>query len=253
MRAPLCHNASHCGLHGRSVLPNLVYRFKFPDGHEESLQVGAAAAAETKAKLPPWTELAFQQCGNCPLSPSETPHCPMAVRMVPLVELFGKVRSYEEVTAQVESEERTVSKRTTVQRVLRSIMGLLSASSDCPHVDFLKPMAHFHLPFSSAEETVYRVASTYLLAQYFRRQQGQPADPGLEGLKSHYHALQQVNASMAKRLAEVSAHDRESDGDSHVNALVLLDVFAQSLPDSIDAQLEELRPAFQAMAVPGAD
>ena len=52
---------------------------------------------------------------------------------------------------------------------------------------------------------------------------------------------------MAKRLAEVSAHDRESDGDSHVNALVLLDVFAQSLPDSIDAQLEELRPAFQAL------
>jgi len=234
-------------------LPNLVYHFKFPDGHEESLQVGAAATGESQAELPSWTELGFQQCGNCPLSTAQTSHCPMAVRMVPLVELFGKVRSYEEVTAQVESDERTVAKRTTVQRVLRSLMGLLSATSDCPHVAFLKPMAHFHLPFSSAEETVYRVASTYLLAQYFRRKQGQPADPGLDGLKAHYHALQQVNAAMAKRLAEISAYDREIAGDSHVNALVLLDVFAQSLPDSIDAQLEELRPAFQNIAPTSTD
>lgn len=229
-------------------MANLVYHFEFPDGHEESLQIGTSATEASQAEWPRWTELGFQQCANCPLSPSEVPHCPMAVRLVPLVDLFGKVRSYEEVTAKVESEERTVSKRTTVQRVLRSLMGLLSASSDCPHVAFLKPMAHFHLPFSSAEETIYRVASMYLLAQYFRKQQGQPADSGLEGLKAHYHELQQVNAAMAKRLAEISAHDAESDGDSSINALVLLDVFAQSLPDSIDAQLEELRPAFQALS-----
>lgn len=229
-------------------MPNLVYHFQFPDGHEESLQVDASAPGGAPAELPPWTALGFHQCGNCPLSASQSPHCPMAVSLVPLVELFGKVRSYEEVTAQVESDERTVTRHTSVQRVLRSLMGLLSATSDCPHVAFLKPMAHFHLPFSSAEETVYRVASTYLLTQYFRRQQGQAADPGLEGLKAHYHALQQVNAAMAKRLAEISAHDSERDGDSSVNALVLLDVFAQSLPDSIDAQLEELRPAFQDIA-----
>lgn len=221
-------------------MAKLVYHFQFPDGHEESLQVGGAPNAP-QTELPSWTELGFQQCANCPLSTADTPHCPMAVRLVPLVELFGKVRSYEEVTAKVETDERTVSKRTTVQRVLRSLMGLLSATSECPHVDFLRPMAYFHLPFSSAEETVYRVASTYLLAQYFRRQQGKAADSGLEGLKAHYHELQQVNAAMAKRLAEISAHE----SDSSVNALVLLDVFAQSLPDSIDAQLEELLPAFQ--------
>ena len=228
-------------------MANLVYRFEFPDGHAESLQVRMPAQDDSPEDVPGWTRLSFHQCGNCPLSPSETRDCPMAVRLVPLVELFGKVRSYEEVTAHVESEERTVTKRTSVQRALRSLMGLLSATSDCPHVAFLRPMAHFHLPFSSAEETIYRVASMYLLAQYFRKQQGQPADSGLEGLKAHYHELQQVNASMARRLAELSAHDEKSNGDSSVNALVLLDVFAQSMPDSIDAQLEELRPAFQAL------
>lgn len=216
----------------------LVYRFQFPDGRSESLDVADVAA---QGEPPAWTELAFHQCANCPLTPAAAPRCPMAVRLVPLVTLFQKVRSYDDVTAQVESEERTVTKRTTVQKVLRSLMGLLSASSDCPRIEFLKPMAHYHLPFSSSEETIYRVVSTYLLAQHFLRQEGKAADAGLDGLKAYYRELQQVNQGMAARLGAI----RDEQGDSSVNALVLLDLFAQSLPDSIDAQLEELRPAFQ--------
>lgn len=223
------------------ALAKLVYRFQFPDGRTESLQVKPAVQADNKAALPPWTALGFHQCANCPLSPSDTAHCPMAVSLVPVVELFDKVRSYDDVAATVESEERTVTKRTSVQRVLRSLMGLLAASSDCPHIEFLKPMAHFHLPFSTQEETVYRVVSSYLLAQYFLRQQGKAADSGLGGLKAHYRQLQQVNARMAARLGAIKV----KDGDSSVNALVLLDVFAQSLPESIDQALEELQPAFQ--------
>ncbi|HVC12433.1 MAG TPA: hypothetical protein VNE59_12395 [Burkholderiales bacterium] len=220
-------------------MATLVYHFELPDGRKESLRVASAPEGEQSADLPPWTELAFHQCSNCPLSPASTPRCPMAANFVPLIELFGKLRSYENVTAQVESDERTVTKRTTVQRALRSLMGLLAASSDCPHVDFLKPMAHFHLPFSSEDETIYRVASSYLLAQYFRRQQGKDADPGLDGLKACYQALQQVNAAMARRMRAIKIED------GAVNALVLLDLFAQTLPYSIDAALEELQPAFE--------
>jgi hypothetical protein len=216
----------------------LVYRFSFPDGRTESLDAGVEASTSA---LPAWTELGFHQCANCPLSTQDTQRCPMAVRLVPLVALFEKVRSYDDVSAQVESDEHTVTKRTSVQKVLRSLMGLLSASSNCPHIEFLKPMAHYHLPFSSREETVYRVVSTYLLAQYFLRQQGKPADAGIQGLKGHYQALQQVNQGMAARLGAI----RDEQGDSSVNALVLLDLFAQSLPDSIDSDLEELLPAFQ--------
>jgi hypothetical protein len=218
---------------------SLAYHLKLPDGREESLQVVPPAAAP--AKLPPWTALAFQQCPNCPLSPSESPSCPMAVRFVPLVELFGKLHSYEDVFARVESDERTVTKRTTVQRVLRSLMGLLAASSDCPRITFLKPMAHFHLPFSTGEETIFRVVSTYLLAQHFRAKHGEAVVPGLDGLKENYRQLQQVNQAMAKRMNAV----RVEDCDGAVNALVLLDLFAQALPDSIDHDLEELQPAFQ--------
>ncbi|MDA8109492.1 MAG: hypothetical protein M0015_12805 [Betaproteobacteria bacterium] len=220
-------------------MATLVYHFEFPSGRKESLRIDPSAPAGQGAGLPAWTELGFQQCANCPLSPADAPRCPMAVNFVPLVELFGRLRSYEDVTAQVESEERIVIKRTTVQRALRSLMGLLAASSACPHVDFLKPMAHFHLPFSSEEETIYRVASSYLLAQYFRRQQGKDADWRLDGLKAHYQALQQVNAAMARRMRSIEIDD------SAVNALVLLDLFAQTLPFSIESALEELQPAFE--------
>jgi Domain of unknown function (DUF6901) len=220
-------------------LASLTYRFEFPDGRRESLQVDPDAVPGPDAELPAWTELGFHQCSNCPLSGASARRCPMAVNFVPLVELFGRLRSYDEVTVEVESEERTVAKRTTVQRALRSLMGLLAASSACPHVDFLKPMAHFHLPFSSEEETIFRVASSYLLAQYFRRREGEEADWGLDGLKAHYEQMQQVNASMAKRMRAIQIDD------STLNALVLLDLFAQTLPFSIESALEELEPAFE--------
>jgi hypothetical protein len=222
----------------------VTYHFQFPDGQRESLRVGSEPG-EQKDDLPPWTELGFHQCPNCPLSSASTKRCPMAVSFVPLVDLFARLRSHEEVTVQVQSSERTVGKRTSVQVALRSLMGLLSASSACPRVDFLKPMAHFHLPFSSEQETIFRVASSYLLAQYLRRRKGEKFDPGLDGLKAHYQGLQQVNQAMATRIREIGPASKIKMADGTINALTLLDVFAQSVPLSIDATLEDLQPAFE--------
>ena len=59
------------------------------------------------------------------------------------------------------------------------------ATSGCPHMDFFKPMARFHLPLANAEETVYRATSMYLLAQYFLQREGKEADMELEGLKKY--------------------------------------------------------------------
>lgn len=222
----------------------VTYHFQFPDGQRESLRVADAQAEQKDDGLPSWTELGFHQCPNCPLSTASTKRCPMAVDLVPLVELFARLRSYEEVTVQVQSSERMVGKRTSVQVALRSLMGLLAAASACPRVDFLKPMAHFHLPFSSEEETIYRVASSYLLAQYLRKRKGEKSDPELDGLKAHYQKLQQVNQGMADRLRQIANGSKVKMADGTINALTLLDVFAQTVPLSIDATLEDLQPAF---------
>lgn len=218
-------------------MKTFVYNFQFSDGSTESFPI---PAAETPAgDLPAWTELGFHQCSNCPLSTATTSHCPMAVQLVKLIDVFGKRTSYEKIVAHVESAERSVSKATTVQRAIGSLMGLLTAASDCPHVSFLKPMVHFHLPFSTEEETIYRVASMHLLTQYFvRRKNGQP-DWNLVTLKANYLELQHVNKGMAKRLRTVGKQD------GAINALILLDLFAKALPFSIDEALEGLQPVFE--------
>lgn len=220
-------------------MPTFVYHFRFADGATASFRAPAASDIPL-AELPSWTELGFHQCPNCPLSTATTSHCPMAVQLVALVKVFGGKNSYDPLVATVESAERTVIKNTTVQRAVHSLMGSLAAGSACPRVDFLKPMAHFHLPFSSEEEMTYRVTSMYLLAQYFLRKQNKTPDWDLDRLKVHYQELHRVNIAMAERLRAISQED------GVVNGLVLLDLLAKALPSSIDEALEELRPVFEA-------
>jgi hypothetical protein len=242
--APLACNPGYASRRGGiALLREVTYQFLFPDGRREALRIGSTPAAE-RSDAPAWTALEFHQCPNCPLSAERVKHCPMALNFVPLVELFARLRSYEEVTVQVQTPERVVGKRTTVQVALRSLMGLLAASSACPRVDFLKPMAHFHLPFSSEQETIYRVASGYLLAQYLLREKGEKADPKLDGLKARYQELQQVNQAMADRIRHIADDPQIKLADGTINALSLLDVFAQTVPLSIDATLKDLQPAF---------
>ena len=56
--------------------------------------------------------------------------------------------------------------------VVFSLIGIYMVTSGCPIMDKLRPMARFHLPFASTEETIYRAISTYLLGQYFLEQKG---------------------------------------------------------------------------------
>jgi hypothetical protein len=218
-------------------MQTIVYHFHFSDGSNASISV--AGKKEVAESFPDWTALAFHQCSNCPLNINETPRCPMAVSFVKLVSVFGQRQSYETVDTQVDMAERTITKTTTVQRAVGSLMGLLAAASECPRAAFLKPMAHFHLPFSSEEETIYRVTSTYLLSQYFLEQENPSSSWDFEPLKQQYRELQVVNAAMANRLRSLN----KTDGT--INALVLLDLLAKALPYSIDDALEELQPIFQ--------
>lgn len=224
-------------------MQNVLYHFRFPDGVTATCAVSADAGTET-ANLPAWTALEFEQCPNCPLDPAGTPRCPMAVRFIPLIAMIGKLRSYEQVEVRVQTPERKVGKVTTVQRGVGALMGLLAAGSDCPHAAFLRPMAHFHLPFASEEETIYRAASTYLLGQYLLARQGGTPDWELDGLKARYLALQTVNGGMARRLR----HAVEDDGA--INALIVLDLLAKALPHSIDEQLDEMKAIFLAASTP---
>lgn len=187
---------------------------------------------------PDWTRLDVEQCKHCPLSPTEHVYCPVALSVVELVEEFNTLFSFAEVEVVVSTAERTVSRRTSTQKALSSVLGLYMATSGCPSMDILRPMARFHLPFATKEETLYRVASTYLLGQYFRRQKGQDSDLNLEGLAEAYQQIHEVNMGMAQRLRSIA------QGDAHLNAVVLLDLLAHELPGAIDLKLRSLESYF---------
>ncbi|RJQ70972.1 MAG: hypothetical protein C4519_20435 [Desulfobacteraceae bacterium] len=187
-------------------------------------------------KMPSWTALEFHQCPNCPLK--KGPHCPAAVNMVGLVECFDRLLSYGETVVTVTTAERLVRSDTSMQRGICSLMGLMMASSGCPLTAFFKPMARFHLPFASTEETIWRATSTYLMAQYFRHQMGSPTDVSFQGLSALYRQVQIVNSAFAKRLRAACRRD------SMINAIVLLDMFAKSMPYAIEDSLDQIRELF---------
>ena len=229
----------------------IQYRLCFPDGAERVLDLHLdektlARVAQEEDNAPPWTALKFHQCPNCPLDAAEYPHCPAACALTGLVRASNDLFSYAQVQARVVTPERTVSVATTSQRAFSSLLGLALATSGCPHTAFFKPMARFHLPFASEEETIYRATSMYLLAQYFLRKQGGEADMDLSGLAEIYRNLQVVNMHMAKRLRAAS------DKDATVNAVVILDMFAKVLPYTIEESLQEIRHLFDVYLDAGA-
>jgi len=222
---------------------NIRYIFRFPDDRQETFDLHLDAQTldllgDAPDELPSWTNLPFHQCPNCQLTIQTHPNCPVAVHLVQLISACKNVLSYDVLHVDIISPERVVSRTAPAQKGISSLMGLIMATSGCPHMSFLKPMARFHLPLATAGETVYRATSMYLLAQYFIRKQGKDADLELEGLAKIYHNIELINKAMAERLRAIT------DKDTAVNALILLDIFAKTLPFAIEESLEEVRHLF---------
>lgn len=221
----------------------IVYDFAFPDGGAKSYTVELDRASLSflpsgPEQPPAWARLENHQCGHCPLKPAEHPYCPVATNLSALVEFFKDKASVSEATVTVTTEERTYVKQLPLQRGIFGIFGLVMATSSCPYMDFLKPMARFHLPFSTAEETIVRSVSMYLLRQYFVAKRGEQPDLGLEQLETHYENIQKVNDGILERIKGVVKNDAD------LNALIILQGFADLLTMAISKDLSKIEPLF---------
>jgi len=148
----------------------ITYEFVFGNGerHVYPLKLNRrtiSLVSEWKRPLPAWTRLDYCQCASCPLPQESNPYCPIAANIAELVNDFKRVQSTENVRINVYTSERTYVKVAPVQKGLSSIFGIIMATSNCPVMNFLKPMARYHLPFSTGEETIVRSISIYLLTQ----------------------------------------------------------------------------------------
>jgi hypothetical protein len=155
-----------------------------------------------------------------------------------LVYNFMDLFSYHDCTVTCETAERSYFKKTSVMEGLSAIFGVVMATSDCPIMEFLKPMARFHLPFSTIEETTVRTASMYLLAQYFRHRDQPGMKFDFKILEKHYTRVQQVNEGLLRRINSVSSEDADK------NAIITLHSLSQFLSMEIDYSLGGLEPIF---------
>ena len=89
-------------------------------------------------------------------------------------------------------KERGYFKIGTLQEGLSPLLGIIMTTSGCPVMEPLKPMVRYHLPFASLEETVFRMVSMFLMAQFIRSQAGKQPEWQLDGLMKIYSGSKKI-------------------------------------------------------------
>lgn len=218
-------------------MPTFTYEFEFEDQTRVDIEVNTETPLRRTNEPAEWTKLEFQQCRNCPLK-GEDLHCPVAVDLQQVTEKFSDIISYSRARVRVITPERTYEKECDAQAGLKSLLGLIMAASDCPILSQLRPMARYHLPFSSVEETIYRTAGAYLLKQYYISQVSGEPDMDLTGLENLYKSLQIVNTDFLQRVRVAS------NEDANLNAISTLFALSAMVSMTLKEQLEEIKPLF---------
>jgi hypothetical protein len=218
----------------------MIYRYeiKFGDGAETAVEirldpVSLRAVVPPAGEPPDWTLLDRCKCAVCPFDSASRKYCPVAVNMAGVAARFADKSSVVPVEARVVCDEREYFKRTSLQTALSSMIGVYMVTSGCPVMEVLRPMARYHLPFASLNETIYRSVSSYLTQQYLAMRRGEEPDWTLERLKRAYGDIEILNRGMADRIRGASSRD------ANCNAVVILDSFAKMVPWSLENTLPE--------------
>ncbi|MEE4242443.1 MAG: hypothetical protein V2I36_13335 [Desulfopila sp.] len=218
------------------------YIFTFRNGKKKNFTIeidhNTLLLVQRKPQWADWSKLSYRQCPNCPLSLDQNTYCPIAANLSELVKEFTDTASYESCHVSCVTAERTISKDTIVQEGLSSIMGLIMATSGCPVMHILKPMARFHLPFATIDEAMFRSVSVYLLRQFFIHLNTKTGDFQLEKVRTYYKQIEEVNRGMLSRIKEAGKLDADR------NAIVILNCLAQILYLELDDNLQSLQYLF---------
>lgn len=221
---------------------NITYRFELNDKNSQSYilkfdEATMRMISDTDEISDDWTQLNYKKCDHCPLNSETNVQCPIAKNIKNVASHFAADKSFKEATIYVHTKERIYVKKASLQEGLQGIFGLIMATSGCPHMDFLRPMARFHLPFSNYVETMVRSISIYLMRQYFLLKEGKLSTLDLKNLEESYAMVAKVNKGIVERIRSVS------QGDADRNALVILDGFAQILTMEIKGDMAEVKKA----------
>ncbi len=214
---------------------SIFYIFKFINGTSRHFDIKLDET--TMNCIPPvgpypeWTSMDFHKCTVCSY---KAEHCPVAVNISGIVDAFIDISPDDSTHVLIMAKDRDYSKSTTLQEGLTALLGLCMAASPCPVMGKLKPLARYHLPFATLNESVFRVASMYLLVQYFLAGQGITPDWKLKGLNKIYEDIHEVNVGISKRIKKAA------NRDASLKALAKLDYTASLVPHVVNETLDEI-------------
>ena len=218
----------------------IEYLFTFSDDRTWAYSIDETQALpehESPETAPDWMLLKNNRCSVCSLG-QDRKLCPAAQAIAPVVDTFAARISYEDLDMQVQLRGLEIHAKTQAQEALRSLIGLLLPLSDCPVMRKLRPMARFHEPLASPQQTVFRVFGMYLVEQFLRSRDGQEPEWELKGLLELYQHIHEVNVKLAERLRMISS------ADANINGLTLLDVLAHAVDFGFESSEEQLRVLF---------
>jgi len=221
------------------------YCFTFADGSRAAFEVDEdllpARMPRNSEGLPEYMDLDAHRCPHCPMPRGMRTVCPAFDAILPTIKTFDQRGSNETCDLTVEQSGVTHQTRTSVQNAVRSLIGLQLALSGCPTMSRLRPMARFHMPFSDADQTLFRVFGMYMLKQYLRHVRGETPDWNLADLQAFYQDIHHVNQHLAARIRAATQKD------AMVNGLVILDVLAHAVQRDLQSHLERLAPRFETL------
>lgn len=211
----------------------IIYFFRLESGvaHRFDVEFDRPPAG---GDLPDWTRLEADKCPHCPLADAPGAHCPAAADLVPLVERFSALSSIDRINVHVVTPQYEARKHTDTQTALSALMGLIFATSACPILGRMRPLAQMHMPFATPTEMVYRIVTMHLMGCYLR---GEPV--GLDGLDGFFSDIERLNHAFSGRL------NRALQRDAGINALLALHSRSMLASLSIEQEMENIRAWFQ--------
>jgi hypothetical protein len=214
----------------------IEYHFEFQNSTKASFKVDLERKYDPRRIItaPDWTKLGYQQCQNCPLNPALNGHCPAALDVHAILGPLQPIAAHSRIDVRVVTPQREYVKKVMVEEAVRSLMGLVMASSACPVFGMLRPAARHHLPFASVEEQTLRMVSFYLMQQYFAVHEGKSPDWALTHLIRQFKTLQLVNHAFWQR---INGHIQN---DANARALLSFFTLSGNLSASLDQQLDQV-------------
>ncbi len=221
----------------------ITYEFRLNSGIEKKIDIflnkETLALIRERTDTPPdWARLEFKQCSNCPLNTTLIRYCPIAANLSGIVREFSDFTGPDKATVLVHVKERAYLKTCSLLEGLSPLLGIIMTTSGCPIMEPLKPMVRYHLPFASLDETVFRMISMFLVAQFIRSRSGKKPEWTLEGLSRIYAEVKKLNKDFSLRMRAAAK------SDANIHALVKLNVFAVMVPIEAEKTLKEITASY---------